>query len=112
VIPDTPEEPPAAALLFGDFELRLDSSKLLRSGAPDYCIRQIRRALDDSAEHPRFVETLPRVGYRFLAPVEVRHPETPAAPPAHSPEAARSQRSVLEDRRDVERLRMPDIRWE
>jgi len=61
--------------------------------ALNYCIRQIRRALDDSAEHPRFVETLPRVGYRFLAPVEVRHPEPPAAPPAHSPEAASAPRT-------------------
>lgn len=55
--------------------------------ALNYCIRQIRRALDDSAEHPRFVETLPRVGYRFLAPVEVRRPEPPA-PPVQPPELA------------------------
>ena len=32
------------------------------------CIRQIRSALDDSAETPRYVETLPRLGYRFIAP--------------------------------------------
>jgi tetratricopeptide (TPR) repeat protein len=56
--------------------------------ALNYCIRQIRRALDDSAEHPRFIETLPRVGYRFLAPVEVRRHEPPAAPMAPSPETA------------------------
>ncbi len=30
---------------------------------------QIRAALGDSAESPRFVETLPRRGYRFIAPV-------------------------------------------
>ena len=49
----------------------------------NYCIRQIRLALDDSAEEPRFIATLPRVGYRFLAPVEVRRPEpAPAAVPA------------------------------
>lgn len=35
----------------------------------NYCIRQIRQALDDDAAEPRFVETVPRVGYRFLAPV-------------------------------------------
>ena len=33
-------------------------------------INKIREALSDSAENPRFVETLPRRGYRFLAPVE------------------------------------------
>jgi Tol biopolymer transport system component/DNA-binding winged helix-turn-helix (wHTH) protein len=33
-------------------------------------INKIREALSDSAESPRFVETLPRRGYRFVAPVE------------------------------------------
>jgi DNA-binding winged helix-turn-helix (wHTH) protein len=33
-------------------------------------MRQIRRALGDSASHARFIETLPRRGYRFVAPVE------------------------------------------
>lgn len=32
-------------------------------------ISKLRRALGDSADNPRFVETLPRRGYRFLAPV-------------------------------------------
>src|SRR6266478_697939 len=32
-------------------------------------INKIREALGDSAENPRFVETLPRRGYRFIAPV-------------------------------------------
>jgi DNA-binding winged helix-turn-helix (wHTH) protein len=32
-------------------------------------INKIREALGDSAEKPRFVETLPRRGYRFIAPV-------------------------------------------
>ena len=35
----------------------------------NFCIRQIREALGDSAHAPRFVETLPRRGYRFLMPV-------------------------------------------
>jgi Tol biopolymer transport system component/DNA-binding winged helix-turn-helix (wHTH) protein len=33
-------------------------------------INKIREVLGDSAENPRFVETLPRRGYRFVAPVE------------------------------------------
>jgi Tol biopolymer transport system component/DNA-binding winged helix-turn-helix (wHTH) protein len=33
-------------------------------------INKIREVLGDSAEIPRFVETLPRRGYRFIAPVE------------------------------------------
>jgi DNA-binding winged helix-turn-helix (wHTH) protein len=32
-------------------------------------INKIREALGDSSENPRFVETLPRRGYRFIAPV-------------------------------------------
>jgi DNA-binding winged helix-turn-helix (wHTH) protein/TolB-like protein len=35
----------------------------------NYCIAQIREALGDSASEPRFIETLPRRGYRFIAPV-------------------------------------------
>jgi DNA-binding winged helix-turn-helix (wHTH) protein/TolB-like protein len=35
----------------------------------NFCIAQIRGALGDSADSPRFVETLPRRGYRFIAPV-------------------------------------------
>jgi cholera toxin transcriptional activator len=34
-------------------------------------INQLRSALGDSAANPRFIQTLPRRGYRFIAPVEV-----------------------------------------
>ena len=33
-------------------------------------VRRLREALDDNAGRPKFVETLPRRGYRFIAPVE------------------------------------------
>src|SRR5215475_6967157 len=36
----------------------------------NFCIRQIREALGDTADSPRYIETLPRRGYRFLVPVE------------------------------------------
>jgi TolB-like protein len=45
---------------FVDFEQNLN-----------FCIRQIRITLDDHAERPRFIETLPRLGYRFIGPVEI-----------------------------------------
>ena len=32
----------------------------------NFCIRQIREAVGDAADSPRFIETLPRRGYRFL----------------------------------------------
>jgi TolB-like protein/Tfp pilus assembly protein PilF len=42
----------------------------------NYCIKQIREALGDDARSPRFIETRPRLGYRFIANVE---PPAPAA---------------------------------
>jgi len=54
-------------------------------------INKLREALGDSATHPRFIETLARRGYRFLAPVESEPDSTaiheavaPAAVPAES----------------------------
>ena len=48
-------------------------------------INKIREALGDSAESPRYVETLPRRGYRFIAPVEALD-DRPA--PSPTPQAA------------------------
>ena len=42
-------------------------------------VRRLRDALGDSAETPRFIETLPRRGYRFIAPV-IQPPTTEEAP--------------------------------
>lgn len=36
----------------------------------NFCIAQVRSALRDSADSPRFVATVPKQGYRFIAPVE------------------------------------------
>jgi TolB-like protein/Flp pilus assembly protein TadD len=36
----------------------------------NFCVNQIRTTLGDDAEKPRYVETLPRRGYRFIAPVK------------------------------------------
>lgn len=36
----------------------------------NYCIRELRAALHDSARSPRFIETIPRQGYRFVATVQ------------------------------------------
>ena len=45
-------------------------------------ISKIRRAIGDSAANPRFVETVTRRGYRFLAPVEFLPAKTPHDSPA------------------------------
>lgn len=55
-------------------------------------IQTLRRALCDSYKKPRFIETLPRRGYRFIATVEKVQPhvETPVASSKHHerPDAA------------------------
>jgi TolB-like protein/DNA-binding winged helix-turn-helix (wHTH) protein/Tfp pilus assembly protein PilF len=43
----------------------------------NFCIKQIRAALGDDAKAPRFIETLPRRGYRFIAPVERKEENSP-----------------------------------
>jgi TolB-like protein/DNA-binding winged helix-turn-helix (wHTH) protein/Tfp pilus assembly protein PilF len=46
-------------------------------------IKKLRAALSDSADNPRFIETVPRRGYRFLAPVTTQlsaHQTAPANP--------------------------------
>ena len=49
-------------------------------------IKKIRTALGDSADNPRFIETVPRRGYRFLAPVTFPVvPGEPASPSAAVP---------------------------
>lgn len=35
----------------------------------NFCIRQLRLALGDTASQPQFIQTVPRRGYRFIAPV-------------------------------------------
>jgi TolB-like protein/DNA-binding winged helix-turn-helix (wHTH) protein/Tfp pilus assembly protein PilF len=54
---------------FGDFEDGLN-----------HAIRRLREALGDSAENPRYIETLPRRGYRFVHPIELRHNLAPSRP--------------------------------
>src|SRR5918997_1699239 len=64
-----------AAETFVDFERGLNAA-----------VRRLRDALGDSADVPRFVETLPRRGYRFIAPVS-RQPDLRKAEPI-APEIA------------------------
>ena len=48
---------------FGDFDQ-----------AVNVAIAKLRGALGDSADNPRYIETLPRRGYRFIAPVSIVNP--------------------------------------
>ncbi len=47
----------------------------------NFCIVQVRGALGDSSDNPRFVQTVPRKGYRFIAPVaSAAAPQPPSLP--------------------------------
>ena len=50
----------------------------------NFCVRQLRLALGDEAGAPRYVETLARRGYRFIAPVS-RVADVPLSPTVVSP---------------------------
>lgn len=67
-------------------------------------VNRLREVLGDSVEAPRFVETLPRRGYRFIAPIAKRDPSPVAPPqladsapsaPMNPPAAVIQRRSVL-----------------
>jgi DNA-binding winged helix-turn-helix (wHTH) protein len=70
---------------FGDFEHGLNAA-----------VNRVREALGDSSDKPRFIETLPRRGYRFIAPVESSQTEqTPSEtqPSSQAPKAKDASRS-------------------
>jgi TolB-like protein len=56
----------------------------------NHCVRQIRTALGDDARAPRYVQTVPRRGYRFIASVEGQ----PAGEITHAPSIL-DRRSIL-----------------
>jgi DNA-binding winged helix-turn-helix (wHTH) protein len=41
----------------------------------NFAIKQVRDALGEDAEHPIYIQTVPRRGYRFLAPVSTVSPQ-------------------------------------
>jgi pimeloyl-ACP methyl ester carboxylesterase/class 3 adenylate cyclase len=61
-------------------------------GALKVCIREIRRALQDDARAPRFIETAHRRGYRFIA--RVQEPSAAPEPPSLSSCAAETPATV------------------
>ena len=92
------------------------SEVIVSDAALTQCIKEIRRQLGDEAARPRYIQTVPGYGYRFIAPVETpsaRPPgaapvevpasgapspteATPIPPPALTPRRARGQAFLLE----------------
>lgn len=68
---------------FVDFDNSLNTS-----------INKLRDVLGDTSGNPRFIETVPRRGYRFIAPITRVEPQMPAAPPA-SPSPKYSRWAII-----------------
>jgi len=64
-------------------------------------VNKIREVLNDSATEPRFVETLPRRGYRFIAPVRTLGEPPQEVSPSPSPEQETNRKD----------LRKPSSHW-
>lgn len=58
----------------------------------NFCIKQVRGVLGDDADRPLYVETVPKRGYRFIAPVE--RPTAAAVPIARSGMDSKLQRAL------------------
>ncbi len=75
----------------------------------NFSINQIRGALADNAEKPRYIETLPRRGYRFIAPVNTASKrDSPAEmelPAGAAPTTKLRYRSASDMRADLQRLK-------
>src|SRR6266404_2219822 len=69
-----------AADTFVDFEHSLNAA-----------VKRLRAALNDSADHPRYIETLSRRGYRFIAPLNGTDAQSADRVRITSPSAAQAQ---------------------
>lgn len=69
------------------------------------CIRRIRQVLEDSPESPRFIETLPKKGYRFISEIHVlSRTQLPGAASDAVASPVRESRSEQRDPNRVKRL--------
>jgi DNA-binding winged helix-turn-helix (wHTH) protein len=62
-----------------------------------FTVRQLRKVLGDDTQNPRFIETVPKRGYRFIAKTVERVAAAEATPDLHSPvdtPAAKSNSSI------------------
>ena len=90
VVPLTPKAYDVLRYLVEHAGRLVTKQELLDAGWPDVfvgdaalkvCIREIRKALDDEAQKPHYIETAHRRGYRFIAPV-VTNPVVSPVPSA------------------------------
>src|SRR5262249_8502531 len=58
-------------------------------------VNKLREVLGDSTESPRWIETIPRRGYRFIAPVEFNNPLPPSQAESPPVLTGRLKRSTI-----------------
>jgi DNA-binding winged helix-turn-helix (wHTH) protein/Tol biopolymer transport system component len=94
---------------FVDFETGLNTA-----------VSKLRDALCDSAEEPRYIETIPRRGYRFVAPIEVvsangHASAAPAATPANGVALSEinelAAEKLTDARKQIEQMRSSGALW-
>ena len=81
-------------------------------GSLNVILKRLRAALDDDPENPRFVQTVPRRGYRFIAPVAVEKIPEPvseqalrhATLPVQSPQSSAQASAITA-------FRVPNLEW-
>src|SRR6201987_1909317 len=66
-------------------------------GSLNTALMKLRAVLNDDPENPRFVETVPKKGYRFIAPVHFQEPSLIAAEVEKEPPAPETTELPLED---------------
>jgi len=88
----------------GDFSKRVWNPAIVTDDALTRCISELRRNLGDRAADPHFIETIPKRGYRLVAPVSALDPDTQqsATTAASSAEGAEG-RAASTRRRPVSR---------
>ncbi len=57
---------------------RLWANVVVTDGTLTHCIEEIRNAIGDDPRDPQFIQTVPRVGYRFIAEVRELHEDSTA----------------------------------
>lgn len=89
---------PGAVVTRQDIRLHLwpDGTVVEFEHSVNTAVKRLRAALEDDADHPTFIETVPRRGYRFIARVEDgARPPSSAEPPAPATAPQRSSQPLL-----------------
>ena len=75
-------------------ELWADGTHVDFDQAVNFCVKQIRDVLRDQSDRPIYIQTLPRRGYKFIAPVDVPGEPAPRREPSADGNTVRLQKAL------------------